>query len=400
MRPRDSWIVDRDRHVGAIRPWALGENTRTSSDLVHDRSSAGQITGFNFRLRQHQQQVGVAVNVDVDPALLLRLPTNGRLGAAALFVDDFLGHVETGVHHLPYPRIAEEPPILVRDAITADRPIKPRIHRRHIAGDEVGVIRIPVSRIRYRERKSRHGVNLELVDQVLRRWVKAAASEVTRRIREIQTLTIVRIRRVRLSVVGRCLVREDRLWAVRRVLISAPDTIEARFEPIRTASLDLLELRNRGRPLMRVGKDAAPIGLGGPLIRATYLSVARRRRQKLDRRVEVFQDLRGNRRAIDVRLAKILVVLAVVGHVPPHPVCLEVVVRPEEYRLPRDLVCLRGRVLRRARRYYLLQQAKSRVRSDDSLIHYYQLLIQILVCRGSTPMISLDVIDGGLIGTG
>src|SRR4029077_3151125 len=153
-------------------------------------------------------------------------------------------------------------------------------------------------------------------------------------------------------------------------------------------------------PLVRVGKDAAPISLGSPLIRATYLPVARGRRQQLDRRVEILQELGDDRRAIYVRLTEILVILAVVGHVPPHPVCLEVVVRPEEYRLARDLSCLRGRVHRRASRYYLLQQAESRVRSDDSFVRYYPLLIQIYVCRGSTPVISLDVIDGWLIGTG
>src|SRR5882762_8398697 len=66
-------------------------------DLIHDRESAGQVTGFNFCFGQPQKQVRVPVYVNVQRALLLRLPTDSGLRSAGLFMDRFLGAVRTAI---------------------------------------------------------------------------------------------------------------------------------------------------------------------------------------------------------------------------------------------------------------------------------------------------------------
>src|SRR6266404_3074581 len=106
-------------------------------DLIHDRESAGQVTGFDFCFGQPQKQVSVPVDVDVQRALLLRLPTDSGLRSACLFMDRFLGAVRASVRGVSDERSVIESPILVGNELASNGPVETRIYRRQVARLEI-----------------------------------------------------------------------------------------------------------------------------------------------------------------------------------------------------------------------------------------------------------------------
>src|SRR5204863_9313085 len=102
------------------------------------------------------------------------------------------------------------------------------------------------------------------------------------------------------------------------------------------AVLDLGQGGNGGGVLAGVDLNASFVGLGRPLARASF--VARRGRQKLDRRIEVLDYVRNCFRARFVGLAEIRIIFTVIRNVAPHAIRLEVVVRPQKERFALDAV--------------------------------------------------------------
>ncbi len=123
-----------------------------------------------------------------------------------------------------------ECPVLVRHFIAADGPVEPRIDRREDAAGEARVLVIPAGGGQGQRQAGR--VDLEEVDQVVRRLVEPTAAEVTARVREVQPLAPVRVPAAGFAIAHRRLEREDRLLAVLERLESGPDVIETRLERI------------------------------------------------------------------------------------------------------------------------------------------------------------------------
>ena len=179
-------------------------------------SRVGKVTRLDLRLCQQQQDVGVAEDVDVHrvelrvhpahAALRARSPSRARSSSGCTFHRSRMLRIQVAV---------VQTPILVRHAIAADRPVQARIevHARRDCGARGPGCPRSSCRIRHRQRQTSR-VGLEEVDQVLRRLMEAAAAERAARVREVEPLAVVGVVAVRLTVVRRGLIGEDRLLPV------------------------------------------------------------------------------------------------------------------------------------------------------------------------------------------
>ncbi len=82
---------------------------------------------------------------------------------------------------------------------------------------------------------------------------------------------------------------------------------------------------------------------------------------------------------------------------PPHAICLEVIVRPQKQGLTANAVLIRDGDLIGARRYHRIQQAQRRIGAEDAVVHLAPLLVQIAVRVAQVPLEYLNAMDGVLV---
>jgi len=124
---------------------------------------------------------------------------------------------------------------------------------------------------------------------------------------------------------------------------------------------------------------------------------ARRRRQKLGCRVEIFYKVCSDFGASLIGFAKISLVFAVVRNVAPHPPSFKVIVRGKEDCFSLDRVGIGSRYLSRAGRKNFFQEPERRIGAHNSFVRDAPLQIQIVLAFRCRPMQTLDVIDRGLV---
>src|SRR5258705_13079029 len=143
--------------------------------------------------------------MDLDRVQLRVLPARAALGAARLFMGILLRRVWTTVSNIADPTVRpsgdlHRSPILVGHPVSPNRPIQTWVNRRHISSLEIGIRCIPGGWSGQSQRQSQR-VNLEEVDEVLRRLVESAATEMASRVREVQPLAVVRVLAVGLAII-------------------------------------------------------------------------------------------------------------------------------------------------------------------------------------------------------
>src|SRR5204863_4842547 len=82
---------------------------------------------------------------------------------------------------------------------------------------------------------------------------------------------------------------------------------------------------------------------------------------------------------------------------PPHAICFEVIVCPQEQRLTANVILDICRYLIGTRRYHRIQQTQRRIGAEDAVVDLAPLLVQIAVRVTQVPLEYLNVMDGVLI---
>src|SRR6266568_5775305 len=82
---------------------------------------------------------------------------------------------------------------------------------------------------------------------------------------------------------------------------------------------------------------------------------------------------------------------------PPHAICFEVIVRPQEQRLTANVILDVCRYLIGTRRYHRIQQAQRRIGAEDAVVDLAPLLVQIAVRVAQAPLEYLNAMDGVLV---
>ncbi len=226
ITPRTRGVPIHQRSIGGPGATPLGGLPGPRPDLIDDPSGLFQVVRFDSRLGQEQQHIRIPEDVDVHGIQLERVPTDATLSATALLVDVLLRAVRTGVGSVPDEGRIVQSPVLVGDAIPADRPVQPRIDGNRRGSGEIRVSGVP-RRIRHGQGKAAV-VYDEGIDQILCRLVKATAEWV--HIREIEAFAIVGIVPIGLSIVDGGLIRQDGFLTVGERPKARPHMIEARFQ--------------------------------------------------------------------------------------------------------------------------------------------------------------------------
>src|SRR5207253_3905935 len=135
--------------------------------------------------------------------------------------------------------------------------------------------------------------------------IEAAAAEVASRIREVESLSVVRVLAVRIAVVRRRLVRENRLRTVLGAAKARPYFVEAGLELVWTVCSHVLQHRDRRGVLARVDEHATLVCLCRPRGHASLVAMPRRQWKQLGRRIEILKELGRDLRDRGVRLAEV-----------------------------------------------------------------------------------------------
>ena len=390
-------IGDRHGDGRGVGTRPLNQHPRAGAYLVHDGAGILEHARLNFRFGEQQQQVGIAEDVDVHRVELGVDPSHRALRAAGLLVHVLLAAIHTAVRRGADPVRRVRSPVLVWHAIATDGEVETRVDWRPRSGSEVGVAGVPV-RVGLRGRQSGGCVGGKEVHHVLRRLVEATAAERAPRVREGQPIAVVGVVAVRLAIVRRCLVCEDRLLAVLEGGEAGPDAIETLLQGIRARGTHVPQCHQRVGKLAVVHLHAALVCLGRPGRDASLITVARGGRQQRDGRVQILEDLLRRIGLAQVGLGEVGVRLAVVGNVAPQPPRLEVVVRAQEDGLAFDALGIRGGDLSRLGRDDLLQEVDGCIAAHRALVHRAPLVVQLAFHARRRPLIELDRVEIRLVG--